>query len=280
MAAPVWELGMEPVVYQVTGRHQELVDTVTLQMTPVDGPAMSFLPGQFTMMGLPGIGEIPVSISGSPNDGGPLTQTIRAVGKVSAAIAGLGVGDRLLMRGPFGEPWPVEEAVGRHLLIIAGGLGLAPVRPIVYWALANRGRLAGVELLYGARGPDYIPYGAQLLGWLASDRMTGSLIVDRHSDEWAGPVGPVTELIGRHATVDPAKTVAMVCGPEIMMRFVIQALEARGFADSDIWVSMERNMKCALGWCGHCQLGPVFVCRDGPVFRVDHVRNLMTQSEL
>ncbi|MHA1157991.1 MAG: FAD/NAD(P)-binding protein [Alphaproteobacteria bacterium] len=270
---------MEPQVYAVRRHRQELDDTTTLDLAPLEGGCITFLPGQFTMLGLPGIGEIPISISGNPDEPGRLTQTIRAVGSVSAALAALQPDARVLVRGPFGRPWPTELAEGKRLLIVAGGLGLAPVRPIVYWALANRGRLAGVDLLYGARSPDNIPYGAQLLGWLASERLNGSVIVDRHAEEWAGPVGPVTELIGR-SNFDPASTIAMICGPEIMMRFVIMALEARGLPDTHMWVSMERNMKCGVGWCGHCQMGPYLLCRDGPVFRVDQVRTLMTRSEL
>ncbi len=274
-----WSGGMVPVVYRVENRHQEIADTMTLDLEPVNSPCISFLPGQFTMLGLPGVGEIPISISGNPRRSDNLAQTIRGVGKVSQALIERAIGDRILLRGPFGRPWPVDIALGKRLIVIAGGLGLAPVRPIIYWALANRNSLTGIDLVYGARSPKDIPFGSQLIGWLASDAVNTQVIVDRQTDDWVGRVGPVTDLIGS-LRFDPAETVVMICGPEIMMRFVIQALEARGIGDDAMWVSMERNMKCGIGLCGHCQMGPTLICRDGAVYRVDEIRHLMTRAEL
>ena len=277
-AAPV-ETGMLPRAFEVRARRAELADCVTLQMAAVDGEPLGFSPGQFTMLYVHGIGEIAISISGNPAVAGTLVQTIRAVGAVSRAVCDLTEGQRIGVRGPLGTAWPVERAVDKHLMIVAGGLGLAPTRPIIYWALANRDRLKSIDIVYGTRSPDQILYARELLGWSTTDGVRVGATVDLAADDWSGRVGLVTDLIPTMLR-DPAETVAMVCGPEIMMRFTAQALAAAGVPQHDIHVSMERNMKCGIGWCGHCQLGPHLICRDGPVFPYPAVRDLMTVWEL
>ena len=273
------DAGMLPRPFEVRARRAELADCVTLDMAALDGRPLAFAPGQFTMLYVHGVGEIAISISGNPAERETLVQTIRAVGAVSGAVCGLSEGQRIGVRGPLGTAWPVERALGKHLMIVAGGLGLAPTRPIVYWALANLGRLKSVDIVYGTRAPDQILYPQQLLGWSATAGLRVGITVDRAGDDWAGRVGVVTDLLPEMLR-DPAETVAMVCGPEIMMRFAAHALAAAGVPQDDIHLSLERNMKCGIGWCGHCQLGPHLICRDGPVFPYPAVRDLMTVWEL
>ena len=276
--APV-ETGMLPRIFEVRARRPELADSVTLQMAALDGAPLEFAPGQFTMLYAHGIGEIAISISGNPAVADVLVQTVRAVGAVSRAVCDLSEGQRIGVRGPLGTAWPVERAIDKHLVIVAGGLGLAPTRPIIYWALANRDRLKSIDIVYGTRSPDQILYARELLGWSTTDGVRVGVTVDLATDDWSGRVGLVTGLVPTMLR-DPAETVAMVCGPEIMMRFTAQTLAEAGVPQHDIHVSMERNMKCGIGWCGHCQLGPHLICRDGPVFPYTAVRDLMTVWEL
>lgn len=277
-ALPV-ETGMLPRPFEIRARRPELADSVTLQMAAVDGQPLGFAPGQFTMLYVHGVGEIAISISGDPTASDILTQTIRSAGAVSSAVCDLQEGQRIGVRGPLGTAWPVERAIDKHLMVVAGGLGLAPTRPIIYWALANRDRLKSIDIVYGTRSPEQILYTQQLLGWSTTDGMRVGVTVDRAGHDWTGRVGLVTDLVPTMLR-DPAETVAMVCGPEIMMRFAAQALADAGVPETDINVSMERNMKCGIGWCGHCQLGPHLICRDGPVFPYPAVRDLMTVWEL
>ena len=277
--AAMAEAGMLPRAFEVRARRQELADCVTLEMAPADGQPFVFKPGQFTMLYAHGVGEIAISVSGNPAATDTLVQTIRGVGAVSRAVCDLAEGQRIGVRGPLGTAWPVERAVGKHLMIVAGGLGLAPTRPIIYWALANRDRLKSIDIVYGTRSPDQILYAQELLGWSTAGSLGVGVTVDWSADHWSGRVGLVTDLIPTMLR-DPAETVAMVCGPEIMMRFTAQRLAEAGVPQHDVHVSMERNMKCGVGWCGHCQLGPHLICRDGPVFPYPAVRDLMTVWEL
>ena len=271
--------GMVPRPFEVRARWPELADCVTLEMAAADGEPLDFAPGQFTMLYVHGVGEIAISISGDPAVTASLTQTIRAVGAVSRALCGLTEGQRVGVRGPLGTAWPVERALGKHLMIVAGGLGLAPVRPIIYWALANRGRLKGIDIVYGTRSQDQILFARQMLGWTATDGVKVGITVDQAVGDWSGRVGVVTDLIPNMLR-DPAETVAMVCGPEIMMHFAALSLADAGVPQEQIHLSLERNMKCGIGWCGHCQFGPHLLCRDGPVFAYPAVRDLMAVWEI
>jgi NAD(P)H-flavin reductase len=223
------------------------------------------------MLYLFGVGEVPISISGDPADQHILLHTIRAVGTVTRPMRQLKRGQVLGVRGPFGNPWPVEEAGGNDEVIVSGGLGLAPLRPVLYYLLANRERYGKIVLLYGARTPKDLLYRRSLDRWQGHPNAEVAYTVDAATSDWRGNVGVVTTLISK-ARLDPLHTTAMVCGPEVMMRYVIMELEKRGVATENIFISMERNMKCAVGFCGHCQFGPTFVCKDGPVFRYDRVR--------
>jgi NAD(P)H-flavin reductase len=226
-----------------------------------------------------GIGEVPISISGDPEYSERLVHTVRAVGAVTRGIGSLKRNTQLGVRGPFGSHWPVEKAAGQDVLIIAGGIGLAPLRPALYQLLAGRRMFGKVCLLYGSRTPDDILYRKDLRKWGERADLQTLVTVDRARQDWTGNVGVVTTLIAK-ARFDPAKTLAMVCGPEIMMRFTIRELQKGGIGNDRIYVSMERNMKCALGFCGHCQFGPTFICKDGPVFPYDNIQHLLAIREL
>jgi NAD(P)H-flavin reductase len=263
---------MLPQPYTVHRLSKEMRDTYTLELAPVDGTgAPPFAAGQCNMLYVFGVGEVPISMSGDPTQPQPLVHTVRAVGAVTRAICSLKRGAVLGVRGPFGSAWPTAAAVGHDVVLVAGGLGLAPLRPVLYHVLAHRQEYGQVVLLYGARTPEELLYRRQLEHWRARFDMEVLVTVDRATGAWQGSVGVVTKLIAR-APFDPPETVAMLCGPEVMMRFTIMALQQRGVAEDHIFVSMERNMKCAIGLCGHCQFGPTFVCKDGPVLPYDRIK--------
>jgi NAD(P)H-flavin reductase len=226
-----------------------------------------------------GIGEVPISISGDPARALPLVHTIRAVGPVTKAMWKMKRGDTVGVRGPYGSAWPVIEAEGEDIVIVTGGVGLAPLRPAIYHILANRHKYGNVCIYYGARTPEDILFRSELEQLRGHFDLTVDVTVDRATGSWAGRVGVVTRLISRRG-FDPFNTIALVCGPEVMMRYAIKALNEEGVGNDRIYVSLERNMKCAVGFCGHCQFGEHFVCKDGPVFRFDQVENIFEIREL
>jgi NAD(P)H-flavin reductase len=226
-----------------------------------------------------GLGEVPISISGDPLAPAPLLHTTRAAGVVTRAMAKLKKGDVLGVRGPYGAGWPLEQARGRDLVIAAGGIGLAPLRSVMYHAFARRGDFGEVVLLLGTRTPRDICFKGELRRWSARRDLQVHVTVDHVVGRWRGNVGVVTKLIP-HARFDPANTIALMCGPEVMMRFTALELQNRGVPFERIYASLERNMRCAVGLCGHCQFGPTFICKDGPVFRYDRVKPLLAVREL
>jgi NAD(P)H-flavin reductase len=256
---------------------RETADVATLELTPAS--PFGFSPGQFNMLYIFGLGEVAISLSGDPAETGRVVHTVRAVGAVSGAITRRRRNQVIGMRGPYGSCWPVANSEGSDIIVVAGGLGLAPLRPVIYHLLANRERYGRVVVLYGARGPTEILYRRELEAWRRRLDFDITVTVDHAAADWRGNVGVVPALIPR-TPIDPDHAVAMVCGPEIMMRFTIDALRQRGLAMDRIFVSMERNMKCAVGLCGHCQFGPAFVCRDGPVFRYDRIAALLNIREI
>ncbi len=270
---------MLPVPFRVMGVRRETADTMTLSLKGDDPAGWKFAPGQFNMLYAYGVGEAPISISGDPARPETLTHTVRAVGKVSGAICRLKRGDTLGVRGPFGTHWPVAQAAGRDVVIVAGGLGLAPLRPAMYHILNHRAEYGNVELIYGARMPQDLLYRQELERWRGRFDLRVHVTVDAALSDWRGNVGVVTALIPR-ARFDPAHTVALVCGPWVMMRFTVQELLRAGVEAENILVSMERNMKCGLGLCGHCQWGPFFICKDGPVFRFDRIKDWFDRREV
>ncbi len=270
---------MLPVPLRIHAGRRELADTFTVELEPPEEGGFPFRPGQFNMLYVFGVGEVPISISGDPARPDTLIHTVRAVGAVTERMRGLKPGDTIGVRGPFGSAWPVAEAEGDDLVFVAGGLGLAPLRPAIYHALRNRGRYGRVFVLYGARTPGDILYRRELERWRGRFDMEVAVTVDRADPSWAGNVGVVTKLVDR-ARFDPLHTTAFVCGPEIMMRYAVAELEKRGVAGDAVHVSMERNMKCAVGFCGHCQWGPAFICKDGPVFRYADIAAIFNIREL
>lgn len=236
---------------------------------PAVAESFRFQPGQFNMLYLPGIGEAAISVSSDPDNPRRLLHTVRAVGNVTRALEHKRVGDQILLRGPFGSSWPVNSWEGQDLVIAAGGLGLAPVRPVLHHVINRRERYGTVWLLYGARSPRDLLYRSEYDRW----RQAGidvEVTVDLGYDGWDGHIGVVPILLDR-LQLDASRTRVMTCGPEIMMRFVIAACLTQNICANHIYLSMERNMNCALGFCGHCQLGPTFVCKDGPVFTYEQM---------
>jgi NAD(P)H-flavin reductase len=271
---------MAPVPYTVRRARREIHDTVTLEIEAATAPGdFSFLPGQFNMLYLFGLGEVPISISSDPAQPRVLAHTVRGVGAVTNAMCRLRRGAALGLRGPFGRGWPLDEAVGGDIVIVAGGVGLPPLRSAIYHLLAQRDRYGRIALLYGARTPADLLFETELAQWRGRFDIQTEVTVDAASSGWRGRVGVVTTLIPR-IEFDPAETTALICGPEVMMRFTIAELSRRGVASDRIYLSMERNMKCAVGLCGHCQFGPAFVCKDGPVFRHDRIAHLLKVREI
>ncbi|PTR32256.1 NAD(P)H-flavin reductase [Rhodococcus sp. OK519] len=253
-----------PTAHRVLHRTVETHDSVTLELAPTAAALPSFRPGQFMMLSVPGVGEVPISSCGDPTrDDGVLTHTVRRVGQASAALHDAPVGANVGARGPYGTAWDLDRAVGADLVIVAGGVGLAAVRSPVLAAVAHRTRYRNVTLVIGARTPDEILYRGELDGWRAAG-IDVVVTIDQPARDWDGPVGFVTEVLAR-LTVDPHRTYALACGPEAMMRFSVRALDTLGVDRRRVQVSLERNMQCGVGVCGHCQLGELLLCRDGPV---------------
>lgn len=272
-----------PRVVEIKRIDPETPDTATYWLDfvdPAEWRGYSFHPGQFNMLYRFGSGEVPISISSAP-DARPIAHTIRWVGRVTNSLRKLEVGDQLLIRGPFGKPWPVAEAHERDLLVVAGGLGLAPVRPAIYHALGYRERFRRLIVIVGARAPEHMLYLHELSSWTShfTDEIELHLTVDLPDDAWPYHEGVVTRLFDS-AMIDPASTTAFICGPEIMMRLSAAGLEDLGVSGHDIHLSLERNMHCGERVCGHCQFGSHLVCSDGPVFRYTEVRDDMRYAEL
>ncbi|WP_327000602.1 FAD/NAD(P)-binding protein [Dactylosporangium sp. NBC_01737] len=268
---------MTPARYRVVERTLETADTVTLALEPVDEPLPVFRPGQFAMLYTFGVGEVPISVSGRHGVGG-LLHTVRAVGATSGALSRAEPGCLLGVRGPFGAGWDLPAPAGADLVVVAGGLGLAPLRPVVHHAVEDRDRYRTASVLIGARTPEDLLYPDEYESWRSAG-IDVFVIVDRATVDWTGQVGVVTALFDRLHN-RPADTVAYVCGPEIMMRFAARGLTDRGVPPRRVWLSLERNMHCGLGHCGHCQLGPLLLCRDGPVVGYDVAGPLLLTKEL
>ncbi|GAA1971262.1 FAD/NAD(P)-binding protein [Catenulispora subtropica] len=287
---------MVPRFYQVTSRREETRDTVTLELTAPSDPLGAFAPGQFAMLTVFGVGEAPISVSGlggaadddhrhrrphhADADGLALrlTHTVRGVGAVTRALQAAELGQSIGVRGPFGTGWDVPSAAGHDVVVIAGGIGLAPLRPVVLAALAERRAYGRVVLLFGARSPSDLLYTGELESW-RSRGVEVAVTVDRPEPGWRGHVGLVTSLIGP-ARLTADRAAVFLCGPEVMMKHTADALVASGVPPHRIRMSLERTMHCGAGWCGHCQLGPVLLCRDGPVAGYDEVCDLLRIREL
>ncbi len=275
---------MVPRRFRLLSNRKDTHDTHTLELEPMDGGPLEFAAGQFTMLQAFGVGEVPISISGDPvgsgeAGAGPLVHTIRDVGGVTSALVRAEPGLVMGVRGPFGTSWDVTDSKGRDVVIITGGIGLAPLRPAILEVLADRDAYNNVVLLYGARTPADILYGDELRKWEGLRGVDVEVTVDNGPYDWRGRVGFVTQLIKR-AEFDPTNTLALVCGPEVMMRASATGLADRGVPASEIRLSLERNMKCGIGLCGHCQLRELFACVDGPVLTYERLESLMKLREL
>ncbi len=263
-----------PRRYRIEAHHADTADVFTLRLRPVAGKVPAFVPGQFNMLYVFGHGESAISLGGDPIADvrqNHLQHTLRAVGNVTNALQKLPVGSSIGVRGPFGVGWPVDELRGQDVVIVAGGLGLVPLAPLVRQILRQRADFGRVQILYGSRNVDDRLYTEEAAHWAGFANVEVYQTVDAATPGWNGHIGTVTHLIPS-LRLSPENTVALVCGPEIMMRFTIMALVQAGLPDTAIYLSMERHMQCALGFCGHCLYGPELVCRDGPVFRYDRLR--------
>ena len=267
-------LAHEVVIDRITPE-VEGVATYHLRFTDEQAAAAyQFLPGQFNMLYVPGVGESAISLSANPHSRDTWAHTIRLAGNVTHTLGGLGVGGSLGLRGPFGSHWPVGTAAGKDLVLVAGGIGLPPLRPVIFEVLSSRATFGDVTVLYGSRTPDSFVYVSEYNAW-RKGRIDVQITVDRAAPGWDGNVGVVPLLLDRLKLRDPAKTIVFTCGPEVMMRFAARSALRQGIPNENIWLSIERNLQCAIGLCGHCQLGPAFICRDGPVFRHDRIEPFM-----
>jgi sulfhydrogenase subunit gamma (sulfur reductase) len=265
-----------PCEAEVVGRTQEVAGVFTLHLRIVNGNVRNhyrFAPGQFNMLYLYGVGEAPISIVSDPEDHHILHHTIRAVGRVTDGLANLKQGDRLGLRGPFGRGWPLETAEGKDVVIITGGLGCAPTVSVINYVMRRRERYGRLIIIQGVKHAQDLFWRTQYEAWAKQHDTQVLLAADEGSPLWPWHVGPVTVLFG-HAHINPARSIVMMCGPEGMMRAAVKELTQLGLTETAIWLSMERNMHCAIGQCGHCQFGPRFICRDGPVFPYMEVKEL------
>ena len=257
----------------------ETPDTITygFKLNDGRGPA-DFKPGQFNMLYVYGAGEVPISVASSKGEG-LLKHTIRSVGRVTSVIPKIKVGEPIGLRGPYGSCWPTEKAYGKQLVLIAGGLGLAPLRPVVLDSLRETKMFREIKILYGAKTPQDLLFRPEYIGWRREMGAEFLVTVDKGDERWSGNIGVVTALLNK-IDILPDETIAFVCGPEMMMKFSITELLKKHVAEESIYVSLERNMQCGIASCGHCQMGPFFVCEDGPVFSFARVKKFFARGEL
>jgi len=270
---------MLPSVVRVRSYRQETHDSFTLVLEPpAQTPPYAFRPGQFNMLYVFGVGEAPISLSGDAADPGSLVHTIRAVGPVTQALGKLRAGDAVGVRGPFGTAWPLAAVDGQDVVLVSGGIGLAPLRPVIYDLLRRRTALGRLALRHGMRSPADLLFADEMAAWGRRDDCDFQVTVDQADSDWRGPVGLVTALFST-LDFDPARAIALLCGPEVMMRHTANLLAQRGVSRARIYWSLERNMQCAVGFCGHCQFGPSFVCMDGPVFAHERIADFLDVRE-
>jgi NAD(P)H-flavin reductase len=279
---PAVELADPLLVHPVTIKKMtwETDDTFTLDINLGEvAQDYTFRPGQFNMLYVFGLGEAAISISSDAAEPGTIAHTIHRVGTVTTGLAQVKRGEMIGLRGPYGSSWPIDAARGKDICIVAGGIGLAPLRPVVYALFRERKAYERIILLYGARSPMDLLFRVELEEWSKEHNVEVLVTVDRGDSSWKGHIGVVTTLFS-YLKIDARATVAYVCGPETMMKYTIDELERRGLHEDQVYLSMERNMKCAVGFCGHCQYGPEFICKDGPVFKLPRIRPLLEKKEL
>lgn len=266
--------------FRILDLKRETQDTYNINLEPVQKKgSFTFSPGQFNMLYAFGGAEVPISISGDPTQSAILTHTVRSIGSTTNVLCASKKGSYIGVRGPFGKGWPLEDALGSDVIIVTGGIGIASIRPAIYYLLANRKKYGKIVVLYGARTPEEILFKKDLEKWRGRFDLDVQVTVDSAPTGWHGNVALVTSLIPK-AVFDPYHAVALIAGPEIMMRFALSELSQRGVMDSKIFMSMERNMKCGIGLCGHCQFGPFIVCKNGPVFCFSDIRRFFEKREV
>lgn len=266
-----------PMEAEIVERVQEskTIFTLRMQLTdPADRSAYRFEPGQFNMLYLHGVGEVPISIVSDPQEATTLGHTIRAVGRVTNGMAALRPGDRIGLRGPYGRGWPLRDAPGHDVLIVTGGLGCAPVVSVINYVIMRRTFFGRLTIIQGVKHAEDLLWRDRYAYWGTLPDTHVLLSADHGGPVWPWHVGRVTEVFD-DAAIDAGRTIAMMCGPEGMMRTSVTNLTARGIPEDHLYLNMERNMQCAVGHCGHCQYGAAFVCRQGPVFAYPEVKPLL-----
>lgn len=269
---------IHPATVMEKTREAEDINSYRLQLVDEEARRQfRFKAGQFNMVYLFGVGEVAISIVSDPDEPEVLDHTIRTVGRVTRAIADLPPGETLGIRGPFGEGWPLEEAKGRNVVIVTGGLGCAPVVGAIEYIFRRRTEYGSIKILHGVKTPHDLLYRERFDRWRRVPDTEVLLTSDQPDKTWSHHVGVVTELFER-VTIDPAKSIVLMCGPEIMMRLGAPILLRREIPATAMYVSLERHMECGIGLCGHCQMGPYFLCKDGPVMRYDRVEQWLGRT--
>lgn len=265
-----------PVEAEIVKRTQESANIFTLHLRFIDADHYKkamFYPGQFNMVYLYGVGEVAISIVSDPDKGEILTHTIRAIGRVTKALQKLQVGDRVGIRGPYGRGWPLERVKGKDIVVVTGGLGCAPSVSIIDYVLARREQYGNLSILQGVKHSDDFIFRKQYALWKKSPRTEIHIAADQAGPKWPWDIGYVTDMIDK-IKLKPKNTFAMMCGPEMMMTTAVSVLSNKGIPEDQIYLSMERNMECGFGQCGHCQYGGFFICKDGPVFAYSEIKEL------
>jgi len=270
---------LQPEMYRIMSKKREAENSFTFELQSLEQKPVKFSPGQFNMLYAFGIGEVPISFSGDPTIQNSIVHTIKAVGKVTQALSRMEEGELMGVRGPFGNSWPITKLRNKDLIIIAGGIGLAPLRPLIYYLLHHRKEFGKISILYGARDPLDLIFYDELETWSKEFDDQVMITVDFADESWSGHVGVVTNLISE-IPFSLKDSVALLCGPELMLRFTIRELLQKNIAMKDIYLSMERNMKCAIGHCGRCQYVQNFLCKDGPVFSYSRVEPFFNKKEV
>src|SRR5450755_16782 len=274
--------GIDPMIprpFRIERVKHEVTSCFSWHLKPLDGAPFHFLPGQFNMLYAPGVGEVAISVSGDCRDHATLVHTIREVGAVTKAMAKLRAGAMVGVRGPFGSAWPVEAGYGKDVVFVTGTVGLAPLRPLIYEVLNRREKYGKVIINYGSRGTDDILYERDLHAWRGRFDLEVHVTVHTAPSGYRGRVGSVAAAV-KIGRFDGENAVAFICRSEALTRPAVQALQDRGMTTDRIYVTLERNMKCGIGFCGHCQFGPTFMCKEGPVYRFDSIEKIFTIREL
>lgn len=271
---------MIPEPFVIKKYQRESHDSFSIWLEPKEAKKqLSFKTGQFNMLYVFGVGEVAISISGDPENQNAYVHTIKAVGSVTHVMKELKEGATIGVRGPFGSAWPsLESLKNKDILLVTGGLGMAPLRPVLYQIIKHRDQMGKLSLIFGAREPAGLIYKDELTELSEQKDFALTLTVDNKDANWQGCEGLVTKYISLQ-DFDPKNTVVMTCGPEIMMKCIASECEHLGVDPNNIYLSLERNMKCALGFCGHCQFGPEFICKDGPVFSYNKIRQFLEVKE-